>query len=72
MLDEVAGQLGIQPGETTPDQLFTVESVNCLGACALGPVVVLDGVYHDHMSPGKLRKLIQSIRDAEQEVAQDA
>ena len=68
MLDEVAGQLGIQPGETTEDQLFTVESVNCLGACALGPVVVLDGVYHDHMTPGKLRKLVQSVREQESEV----
>ena len=67
MLDEVAGQLGIEPGETTEDKLFTVESVNCLGACALGPVVVLDGVYHHHMTPGKLRKLIQSVRDTEQE-----
>ena len=69
MLDEVAGQLEIEPGETTEDQLFTVESVNCLGACALGPVVVLDGVYHDHMTPGKLRKLIQSVRDTEQEAS---
>lgn len=68
ILDEVSGQLGIAPGETTDDQSFTVESVNCLGACALGPVVVLDGVYHDHMTPGKLRKLIQAIRNAEQEV----
>jgi NADH:ubiquinone oxidoreductase subunit E len=72
MLDEVAGQLGIEPGETTNDGLFTVESVNCLGACALGPVVVLDGVYHHHMTPGKLRKLIQSLRDAEQEAATHA
>ena len=72
MLDEVAGQLGIEAGQTTDDQLFTVESVNCLGACALGPVVVLDGVYHDHMTPGKLRKLIQSVRDTEQEVITNA
>ena len=72
MLDQVSGQLGIQPGETTDDQLLTVESVNCLGACALGPVVVLDGVYHHHMTPGKLRKLIQSLRDAEQEVITNA
>jgi NADH-quinone oxidoreductase subunit E len=69
MLDEVAGQLDIQPGETTEDQLFTVESVNCLGACALGPVVVLDGVYYDHMTPGKLRKLVQSVREQESEVS---
>ena len=72
MLDEVAGQLGIEAGQTTDDQLFTVESVNCLGACALGPVVVLDGVYHDHMTPGKLRELIQSVRDTEQEAMTNA
>jgi NADH:ubiquinone oxidoreductase subunit E len=56
--DEVIGLLKIQPGETTPDGEITVEEVNCLGACALGPVVVLDGEYHGHMTPGKLRKLI--------------
>ncbi|OHB73366.1 MAG: hypothetical protein A2V70_05105 [Planctomycetes bacterium RBG_13_63_9] len=65
MLDEVLGQLDVRPGETTEDGNFTVERVNCLGACALGPVVVLDGVYHDHMTPGKLRKLIQSVRATE-------
>lgn len=67
MLDEVAGQLGIQPGDTTDDGLFTVETVNCLGACALGPVVVVDGVYHHHMTPGKLRKLVTSLRKSEKE-----
>ena len=72
MLDEVAGQLGIQPGETTEDGMFTVECVNCLGACALAPVVVLDNVYHHHMTPGKLRKLILTIREAEQEAVADA
>jgi len=68
MLDEVQGQLGVQPGETTGDGLFTIERVNCLGACALGPVVVLDGAYHHHMSPGKLRKVIESVRRADREV----
>ena len=67
MLDEVAGQLAVEPGETTEDGLFTVETVNCLGACALGPVVVVDDVYHDHMTPGKLRELVATIREAEQE-----
>ena len=61
-LDEVLGQLDVQPGETTKDGKFTVETVNCLGACALSPVVVLDGKYYDHMTPGKLRALIQKVR----------
>jgi len=68
MLDDVLGFLGVEPGQTTEDGLFTVERVNCLGTCALGPVVVLDGQYHDHMTPAKLRKLIQSVREAEKEV----
>jgi NADH:ubiquinone oxidoreductase subunit E len=72
MLDEVLGQLGVEPGETTADGLFTVECVNCLGACALGPVVVVDGVYHHHMTAGKLRRLLQSIRRAETGVTVDA
>ena len=67
MLDEVSGQLGIHPGETTDDRLFTMECVNCLGACALGPVVVLNDVYHHHMTPAKLRKLIRAVRQADEE-----
>ncbi len=63
-LDEVLGQLKIKPGETTEDNEFTVETVNCLGACALGPVVVLDGKYHKHMTAGKLRILIQETKSA--------
>ncbi len=66
LLDELRGQLDVEPGQTTEDGLFTLESVNCLGACALGPVVILDGVYHDHVSPGKLRKIVQSVRQTKE------
>lgn len=62
-LDEVLGQLKVKAGETTDDGEFTVETVNCLGACALGPVIVLDGKYYDHMTTGRLRVLIQETRD---------
>ena len=72
MLDEVRGQLGIEPGQTTADKMFTLERVNCLGACALGPIVVMDGKYHRNMTPNKLRKLVQSVRETEKEVATDA
>ncbi len=60
-MDEVLGLLKIKPGETTEDGKFTVETVNCLGACALSPVVVLDGKYHKHMTTGKLRTLMQEV-----------
>ena len=71
MIDEVEGQLGLRPGQTTEDGMFSLECVNCLGACALGPVVVLDGQYHGKMTPNKLRTLIQSVQAAEKEVTSD-
>ncbi len=61
LLDQAAGQLGVKSGEVTPDGLFSVEHVNCLGACALGPIVSENGSYHHHMTPGKLRKLIETL-----------
>jgi len=59
VLDEVERQVCIEPGETTEDMRFTLETVNCLGACALGPIVVIDGKYHGQMSPGKVKKVIR-------------
>jgi NADH:ubiquinone oxidoreductase subunit E len=71
MLDLVKGELGIEPGETTEDRMFTLERVNCLGACALGPVVVLDGEYHPKMTPNKLRELLESVYATEKEVTRE-
>lgn len=65
MQEQILSQLKTEPGETTQDGLFTVEGVNCLGACALGPIVVLDGVYHDHMTPAKLSRMIKDIQKSE-------
>ena len=59
VLDEVKRRLGIEPGETTEDMQFTLETVNCLGACALGPIVVVDAKYHGQMSPGKVKKVLK-------------
>ena len=67
LLNQALTQLKVEPGETSEDGLFTVEHVNCLGACALGPVVVQNGNYHHHMTPGKLRHLIKTIGKAEKE-----
>ncbi len=70
-VDQVRGQLNIEPGDTTADGQFTVECVNCLGACALGPIVVHNGSYCDHMTPGKLRKKIDKVAGKKKE-AKDA
>jgi len=59
VVDEFERQLGIEPGETTPDKEFTLETVNCLGACALGPVVVVDGRYYSKVGKSKVKELIE-------------
>ena len=67
LLDQIQGQLQIKKGGTTEDGLFTVECVNCIGACALGPVVAQNGSYDHHMTPAKLRKIIDNTRKADKE-----
>ena len=71
LLDQATGQLGVKPREVTPDGLFSIEHVNCLGACALGPIVTENGSYHHHMTPGKLRKLIGILSRQKTEDKQD-
>ena len=61
VLDQATGQLGVAPSEMTKDGLFTIEQVNCVGACALGPVVTENGSCHHHMNPSKMRKLLNSL-----------
>jgi len=65
LVNQAIMQLGIESGELTSDGLFSIEQVNCLGACALGPIVVENGSYHHHMTPARLRKLIESIYEKE-------
>jgi NADH-quinone oxidoreductase subunit E len=67
VLDRLETKLGIKPGETTRDHLFTLESVNCLGACALGPIVVSDGEYSGQMTTPKVDHLLKTILRSEAE-----
>lgn len=62
ILDEFKRKLNTKEGETTPDNLFTLETVNCLGACALGPIVVIDGEYFGQMKIRRVDKLIKKYR----------
>ena len=72
ILDHAISQLGVKPGEVTSDGLFSIECVNCLGTCALGPIVSENGSYHRHMTPAKLRKLIETLRNQKSEERQGA
>jgi NADH-quinone oxidoreductase subunit E len=59
---EFEQRLGVRAGETTPDREFTLETVNCLGACALGPIVVIDGSYFSNVSRTKVGGVIAQAR----------
>jgi NADH:ubiquinone oxidoreductase subunit E len=62
VLDEIERQLGIKSGNSTDDMQFTLETVNCLGACALGPIVVIDGKYYGQMRPGKVKEILSKYK----------
>jgi NADH-quinone oxidoreductase subunit E len=58
ILEEFQRVIGVGPGMTTEDRLFTLETVNCVGACALGPVAVVDGRYHGNLTLAGVTKLV--------------
>jgi len=59
LVDKMKRDYRIEPGETTDDERFTLETANCLGCCALGPVVVVDGKYESQVNPEKLDKVLK-------------
>lgn len=58
ILEKLERSLGISRGGTTKDRKFTLETVNCMGACALGPVVKIDETYYGEMTPDKVDKVL--------------
>ena len=60
--DEFTRQLGFSPGETSEDKEFTLETVNCLGTCALGPIVMVDGHYFSNVKRQDVKKIIEKAR----------
>jgi NADH:ubiquinone oxidoreductase subunit E len=61
IINAVKGQLGIEDGATSDDMLFSLETVACLGACALSPVMVVDNVYHGKMTPRLAEQILQQL-----------
>ncbi|MEW5759815.1 MAG: NAD(P)H-dependent oxidoreductase subunit E [Candidatus Thermoplasmatota archaeon] len=62
IVDALSRELGIESGSTTKDNKFTLETVNCLGCCALGPVVVVDGKYNGSMNVNKSIAILRKMK----------
>ena len=62
LLNVVSAMLRMRPGETSADMRFTLETVNCLGCCAMGPVIAVDGVYHSKPSTSDLRTTFEAVK----------
>ncbi len=60
VLETIERELSIKPGDTTEDLRYTLETVNCVGACALGPIVVIDGKYSGQMKTDKVKPLLEN------------
>jgi len=67
IVDTLERRLKIKPGDTTPDLGFSLDTVNCLGACAAGPIVVVNGEYFNEMSSLKTEKLLKQYQKTEKE-----
>jgi len=65
ILEEFERRLGVKTGETTLDNKFTLETVACLGCCAIGPVVVVDGNYHAHTTIRKVNTILKKYAKEE-------
>lgn len=65
ILDSAIRELGVEVGGTTPDGEFTLQSVGCVGACAIGPVVEIDDKHHGHMTVTRMSRLLRRMAGAD-------
>jgi NADH-quinone oxidoreductase subunit E len=63
IIDYISGRLGIQPGETTPDGMFTLFRVECLAACHRAPVMQVNHRYYQDLTPDKVDSLLEAARE---------
>ena len=65
LVEQAERLLKIRAGGTTPDLQFTLETVNCVGSCALGPVMIVDGEYHGKMASSKVERVLKKYGELE-------
>jgi NADH:ubiquinone oxidoreductase subunit E len=64
--EAISREFRVESGGTTPDRLFTLQGVNCVGACALAPVMVVDGKYYDGVTVESAIEILQKLGPAEE------
>ena len=62
VIESVAAELGIKPGETTPDGAFSFELTNCIGACDRAPAMLINSDVHGELTPVKISKILKSYK----------
>ncbi len=62
LLEHLEREIGIASGQTSEDLTFTLEEVACVGACALGPLVIIDGKYHGNTTTSHLTKVVGKLK----------
>lgn len=62
ILEAIERELGVKRNHTTVDKRYTIESVNCVGACAMAPVVVVNENYYGHMRPSKIMDVLNKYK----------
>ena len=71
LLQTMQQELQVEPGDTTPDGKFTLATVNCLGTCAIGPVVTVDGRYYANLSSNAAAQLVRNIDELQAAETED-
>ncbi len=66
-IDQISRVLKVEEGETTEDHMFSLETVNCLGTCALAPVIAVGEEYHDAVTPGEIEKILTQYSSGDEE-----
>jgi len=61
VIDEFSALLGVKPGETTPDGMFTLDALRCIGACGIAPAVNINGTVYSKVTPGQVDELIAGL-----------
>lgn len=62
LAETLVKEFGVEEGETTPDRMFTYETIRCLGACGLGPVIVVDEQVHGRVKPSKVKEILSQYK----------